>query len=219
MSVPTQRSGIQFASEGDHLLAVPPPLGPDALRISILVRLDQYRALHLAGLAASGALDASNPAHQRSVQFRMVQGALSREIQELSRLAAQLQARLLARRPRVWLIHASLAVASHALLARLVPLLLSPQQSLGRFRLQANNVRQPLVLGISNIFCYLLQWSGYPIAVYNIFASEKSIAETARFRQRLGALETAVQQGVNVEAPFCLSETSWEGIPWDVLRA
>lgn len=32
--------------QDQEVLAVPPPLGPDALRVSIRVRLNQYRTLH-----------------------------------------------------------------------------------------------------------------------------------------------------------------------------
>ncbi len=44
----------------------------------------------------------------RSAEFRMVQGALIQEIQQLSRLAVRLEGQLLARRRRVWFIHTSL---------------------------------------------------------------------------------------------------------------
>lgn len=114
-------------------------------------------------------------------------------------------------------MHGIRALASHALLSRLVPALVAPLLRFRCSRLGLNS-HQPLGLGLSKFAACLLQWAGYPIAIYSIAASEKQITETTSLREDLGVMETEVQEGARVKDVDGLSAESWKHIPWALLR-
>ncbi len=94
----------------------------------------------------------------------------------------------------------------------MVPLLWSR-----RFRPELNP-HQPAGWSLSKTIAALIQWAGYPIAIYSISVFEKQITETASLRAELGAFEMAVQRGDVVKDVGCLSAGAWKHVPWGLLR-
>ncbi|KAI8711238.1 hypothetical protein NCS52_01499700 [Fusarium sp. LHS14.1] len=208
-----------------QILAVPPPLHADDLRISILTRLEQYCELHSLkrseGAQRNGSEEVDpNSSDHRAVQFRMVQSSLLRDIRELSRLTKEIECQLLSKRLRKWLIHTSLALLSHVLYMSGIPSLvtyLSYAWPTFRYRLGPVQHPSPLTVVPGTVF-HILQWSGYPIALYSIATFEKGITETTSLREGLQAIEREVESGLEVQSTTCFETTTWDYITWESIR-
>ena len=71
--------------------------------------------------------------------------------------------------------------------------------------------------GISGTVLYLLQWSGYPIAIYSIASSEKRITETTNLREGLNVIETEVENGLEPQSTAYFETATWDYIPWELV--
>lgn len=68
---------------------------------------------------------------------------------------------------------------------------------------------------IPGLLLYLLQWLGYPVAMYNIASCERSIAATVFLRKGLMAMELEVRNGIDAQSIDCLRAGIWDHIPWE----
>ncbi|GAB1318087.1 hypothetical protein MFIFM68171_08297 [Madurella fahalii] len=195
-------SDLYYRHELDgQVLAIPPPLRPGDLRNSILTRLEWYTNVLTALPHRSESGDSGNVSAMR---LAAAQAALLKDLRQLSKLTADLERRLLARRRGKWLVHASLAILSHAFMIKVLPVFISylfPAWTTPRARLGP-------VLSV-------LQWYAYPIAAYNITNFEKGLGETRNLKRDLTIIETRVENGLEVQDTACFNDATWGGIPWE----
>ncbi|KAK3349515.1 hypothetical protein B0T25DRAFT_632955 [Lasiosphaeria hispida] len=222
----------QHSLEPSLAIPVPPLLDARDLRLSIVMSLKQYRQLRELSLlqgrsneyhysasdhrrpATSGDDQAdavAAPARQasidREIRFGMVRSSLLIDIRDLLQKTKALQRRLLAHRWRTWLVHTALALVSHAVCVRWISYLFpppagsaattSPYYDTLHGRRPDNTLRTA---------ASLLQWAGYPVAMYSVVTFERSVSTATRLREDLETMEREVAEGAEVYGDDSLSE-------------
>ena len=74
----------------------------------------------------------------------------------------------------------------------------------------------PRMMGMSSTVLYLLQWSGYPIAIYSIATFKKRISKTTSLREGLNVMETEVENSLELQSTACFETATWDYIPWEL---
>ncbi|KAK5995010.1 hypothetical protein PT974_03400 [Cladobotryum mycophilum] len=191
----------------------PPPLSPVALRLSILAGLEIYNTNYAAFLENDEIDPRSTRTH--AMRLGMTRAHILLHISELSCWAEKLERQLLSRRQTEWTNHCFLALinqVAHIILLPALALFLSGTH------LTSNQYPAPTVVAQLDTVLYMLQWFGYPIALYRIGTFEKGIAKLGSLREGLKAIERQVDGFRKAQSTACFDGATWNYIPWRLVR-